>query len=375
MNHIAGYIEGALLILFGISAGCFALFGNYEFLMNQKFMWLTAAGSILVCIMGFVILFAPRTRAGGSGIGAFILLALAVAIAQPYAYDVNSLVVPGIRGEEGVPLMIGDTRYTFVSLDKMNRSIVPGDEEFEDRRIVMTGLYKQTPELEAQDQFALVRPLSVCCAADALLVGIRAEDKADTTLADQWVNVYGTIRRLDAPLPKPKIRHGAIRYASISEVFVLETDMVTPYIRARPKEDIMKKLEGGNFGIFADLAKRAGLPEMLEEQEMVTVLAPVDEAFDALPPGFIEELLEKQNRERLKAFVGNHVLLGELSESDLRVLTSAKTITGDTITIRKVNGRLRAGDSRFLFKNIVAEDGLIHAIYPVLVPDADIKNK
>ena len=303
------------------------------------------------------------------------MLALIVAIARPYAYDVNALVVPAIWGVEEVPLMIGDTRYTFVSLNEMNRSIVPGDEKYEDRRIVMTGLYKQTPELEADGHFALARPLSVCCAADALLVGIRAGGKADTTLIDQWVNVYGTIRRLDIPLPKPKIRHGAIRYASISEVFVLETDMVTSYVRPRPKEGIMQKLEDGNFDIFVGLAEKAGLPDMLKEQEMVTVLAPVDEAFGALPPGFVEELLEKRNRDRLKAFVGNHVLIGNLTESDLRKLTSAKTIVGGAVTIRKVNGRLRAGDSRFLFKNIEAENGVIHAIYPALMPEDEDKDQ
>jgi uncharacterized surface protein with fasciclin (FAS1) repeats len=218
-------------------------------------------------------------------------------------------------------------------------------------------------------QVALMRPFSVCCAADALMVGMRAEGSADTVLTDAWVNVYGTVRRLEIPQPPLRLRHGAIRYSAVSAAYILAADSIAPYVRPRPEEGVMDKLSSGKYSVFHKLAERAGLAKMLEEHEMVTVLAPVDAAFESLPEGAVDGLLKKENRGRLVEFVGGHVLTGLLMDSDLRGLDEVTTITGGTVSITMVNGKLRAGGSRFLFKNIEVGDGVIHAIYPAIVPE------
>jgi len=364
----AALIEGTVLLLLGIAVAWFALFGNYEYLMNPKFRWLTVTGSALVACMGVILLLAPRGRPGLSGLAAFAAIAAIVLAGKPYAYDVNSLTLPD-QGISGVPLTIGDARYEFIGLNELNTTIVVGKEGYDGRRIVVTGLLKRTPGLASSGQIAVMRPLSVCCVADALLVGILAEGRGDSILTDQWVNVYGTVRRLDTPLIPPKIHHKAIRYASVSTDYILEADSIAPYVRPRPKFDIMEKLADGGYGKFVELARRAGLPEMLKEYEVVTVLAPVDAAIDALPDGFVDELLEKKNRERLIAFVGGHVLIGRLMDHELRGFDSAETITGGRVNITIVNGALKAGGSRFLFENIEASNGVIHAIYPAVMAD------
>jgi uncharacterized surface protein with fasciclin (FAS1) repeats len=368
LNRIGGRFEGLLLLLIGFFVGWFALFGNYEFLMNLKFRWLTLGGAMLVLCMGFIVLLRPRIRFGFSSVGVFLLLAVVVAVARPHLQDVNSLTLPQVRGVEGVPLVINDTRYANVGIDELNRSIIPGEAEYEDRHVVMTGLFMRTPELDTEGRIAVLRPYSFCCAADALLIGIRAEGRADTSLSDQWVNVYGRIRRLDTPLPPLKIQHGAIRYASVPEDFILEIDHVAPYIPPRPKDGVMEKLASGNYSIFLQLAEAADLALELQKYDLVTVLAPVDQAFEALPEGFAEKLLSRRSQRKLKAFVGRHVLVGALLETDLSTLTSAETITGDRVKLEMVDGKLSAEDSRFLFKNTVAKNGVIHAIYPALQP-------
>jgi len=368
VTRISGRFEGLLLALIGIAMAWFALFGSYEFLMNARFRWLTFAGSVLVLGMGGTVLCIPRLRLSPTGVGAFLLLAFVVAVAQPHTRDVNSLTLPFVHSEGGVPTVLGGNRYTIVGIDELNCSIIPGEPEYENRHVVLTGLLMRTPELDTEGRVAVLRPYSFCCAADALLIGIRAEGVAETSLTDQWVNVYGRISRLGSPLPILKIHRGAIRYASVPEDLILLIDQVNPYIPPRPKDGIMEKLSSGNYSIFLELAEAAGLPEDLRKYNMVTVLAPVDQAFEALSDGFVEKLLEKRNQRKLKAFVGKHVLIGLHMESDLRELTSAETITGDRVALEKIDGKLHAEGSRFLFKNSEAANGVIHAIYPALQP-------
>jgi len=365
-KRLAGLLEGLLLLLAGGFGAWLALFGNYEFLMNPKFMWLTFAGGVVVLLMGLVTLIRPRGRPVAWDIAALAAMVLIVAIARPHAHDINSLALPDIPGFEGVPLEIGDISYTQVDLNQISRRDLPEDLDFDGDLVVVTGLIKHTPDMDSTGHFAVVRPFSVCCAADALLVGIRAEGGGNRELADDWVNVYGRVRLLETELPYPKLRHGAIRYASVSKIYVLEPDSIMPYVRPRPAEDVMARLAGDRYTIFLRLAEAAGLAETLAQHEMVTVLVPVDEAFDALPEGTVEELLG--DPARLQEFVGNHVLVGLLMEGDLKKLSSAETITGGSIALSMTNGKLRAENSRFLFSNTEAKNGVIHAIYPAIMP-------
>jgi uncharacterized surface protein with fasciclin (FAS1) repeats len=200
------------------------------------------------------------------------------------------------------------------------------------------------------------------------LIGIRAEGVAEASLTDQWVNVYGRIIRLDTSLPTLKIQRGAIRYAAVPKDLVLVVDQVNPYMPPRPEDDVIAKLSSGNYDVFLKLATAAGLPEELQKYSMVTVLAPVDQAFEALPEGYAEKLLEKGNKKKLKAFVGRHVLVGLHMERDLRELDSVETLSGNRVRLEIINGKLHAQGSRFLFKNTEAANGVIHAIYPALEP-------
>jgi uncharacterized surface protein with fasciclin (FAS1) repeats len=47
-------------------------------------------------------------------------------------------------------------------------------------------------------------------------------------------------------------------------------------------------------------------------------------------------------------------------------LSSARTITGKNLALTLVNGKLRVENSRFLFANTEASNGVIHAIYPAI---------
>src|SRR5215510_5012342 len=64
--------------------------------------------------------------------------------------------------------------------------------------------------------------------------------------------------------------------------------------------------------------KAAGLVETLQSPGPFTVFAPVNQAFEKLPKGTVENLLKAENKEMLKKILTYHVVAGRLSASDLR---------------------------------------------------------
>ncbi|MFC1765229.1 fasciclin domain-containing protein [Planctomycetota bacterium] len=64
--------------------------------------------------------------------------------------------------------------------------------------------------------------------------------------------------------------------------------------------------------------------------------------------------------------LSQHILLGRFTDKAFFDLNQVDTLTGDTLTVHTENGRLRVGDVRFVFKNKLARNGVVHIIYPDL---------
>ena len=66
--------------------------------------------------------------------------------------------------------------------------------------------------------------------------------------------------------------------------------------------------KAGTFNTLLAAAKAAGLAGTLAEGENLTVFAPTDEAFAALPAGTVENLLKPENKDKLVAILSYHHL-------------------------------------------------------------------
>jgi uncharacterized surface protein with fasciclin (FAS1) repeats len=123
-------------------------------------------------------------------------------------------------------------------------------------------------------------------------------------------------------------------------------------------------IAAGHFTKFVEALKAAGLIETLSGKGPFTVFAPVDTAFGRLPAGAYEALLKDTTK--LKAVLNYHVVSGTFMTNDVRT-GEMMTLQGGTFTASaspdvKVNG------SRVTQADIVATNGVIHAIDAVLVP-------
>ncbi len=132
--------------------------------------------------------------------------------------------------------------------------------------------------------------------------------------------------------------------------------------------------EAGSFNTLIAAAQAAGLAEALAEGNNLTVFAPTDAAFDALPAGTVEELLKPENKDKLAAILSYHVLPRQLASNMLPGRTiHVKTIKsgGDRVLAVNKSAHTQAvtvDGASVVQADIRADNGIIHVIDRVLIP-------
>lgn len=123
--------------------------------------------------------------------------------------------------------------------------------------------------------------------------------------------------------------------------------------------------DAGTFTTLLAAAEAAGLVETLSGEGPLTVFAPTDEAFAALPEGTVEGLLA--DTEALTAVLTYHVVAGAVMSGDLSDGMMAATVNGGEITIT-LGEQVMINDATVVAADIEASNGVIHVIDQVLIP-------
>jgi uncharacterized surface protein with fasciclin (FAS1) repeats len=120
-----------------------------------------------------------------------------------------------------------------------------------------------------------------------------------------------------------------------------------------------------NLTLFAAGLKTAGLADVLGGKGPFTVFAPTDEAFRKLPPGAHEALLKDSGK--LKAVLNYHIVSGALAARDMKA-GEVMTLQGSTLSVAMSPPEVRVNAARVAQKDIIAANGVIHAIDAVILP-------
>ena len=107
----------------------------------------------------------------------------------------------------------------------------------------------------------------------------------------------------------------------------------------------------------------AGLTEQLKQQQF-TVLAPTDEAFNALPDEIFDKFSEPENHLKVLQY---QLIPGEVTPEDLE-RGEITTLAGEAIAISQANNTLKLNDATAEFPSIVAKNGVVIKIDRVLLP-------
>ena len=127
-------------------------------------------------------------------------------------------------------------------------------------------------------------------------------------------------------------------------------------------------VNAGTFETLVAAAKAAGLAGALKGDGPLTVFAPTDEAFGALPAGTIESLLKPENREQLATILKYHVIAGKVGSSALADGARLETLAGIDAVISETEKGFNIENARIVATDIDASNGVVHVIDRVILP-------
>mgnify|MGYP001156495762 FL=1 len=124
----------------------------------------------------------------------------------------------------------------------------------------------------------------------------------------------------------------------------------------------------------------AGLVETLSGEGPFTVFAPVNAAFEALPAGTVETLLQPENKDQLTQILTCHVVPAQALAADVLGMIEAgggeakvDTVGGCELTLSTEGGNVIVTDENgnaatVTIADVIQSNGVIHVIDAVLLP-------
>jgi len=126
-----------------------------------------------------------------------------------------------------------------------------------------------------------------------------------------------------------------------------------------------------DFTTLVAAVKAASVEDALVNAGPLTVFAPVNSAFDKLPAGTVESLLQPENKAKLAFVLVNHVAPANYPIKQLK--KEAKKgrklymASGKYLVVEKKNDGIYVGGTKIL-KSVKVSNGWIHVVGDVLVP-------
>lgn len=137
---------------------------------------------------------------------------------------------------------------------------------------------------------------------------------------------------------------------------------------AASKDIVDTAASAGQFNTLIAAAQAADLVDTLKSPGPLTVFAPTDAAFAALPAGTVENLLKPENKDQLVKVLTYHVVSGKVMAADVVKLSSATTVEGSDVAIDASGGTVMVNDAQVVQADVAASNGVIHVIDKVILP-------
>ncbi|WP_457590015.1 fasciclin domain-containing protein [Jiella marina] len=136
-----------------------------------------------------------------------------------------------------------------------------------------------------------------------------------------------------------------------------------------------------NLSTLVAALQAADLVETLSGEGPFTVFAPTNAAFEKLPDGTVDTLLQPENKEQLTKILTYHVVSAEAtSEAAMQMIEDdggehdVTTVSGDTLTLKMDGDNLviideSGGGAVVEQADVMQANGVVHVIDSVLMPE------
>jgi uncharacterized surface protein with fasciclin (FAS1) repeats len=118
-----------------------------------------------------------------------------------------------------------------------------------------------------------------------------------------------------------------------------------------------------NFKTLVAAVQAAGLVDALKSPGPFTVFAPIDAAFEKLPAGTVQTLV--QNPPQLARILTYHVVAGKYTKADLEALSEVTSLEGTTIRLNMKANEVK--NATAIMTDIEADNGIIHVLDNVIL--------
>lgn len=124
----------------------------------------------------------------------------------------------------------------------------------------------------------------------------------------------------------------------------------------------------GQFKTFLKAAAATNLTNLLKTQKNITVFAPTDAAFAALPAGEMDKLMLPENKPQLQKLLIYHLVNAPVKSADFKGATrTAATVAGPSVELQG-GEKLMVNDATIVQADIAASNGVLHVVDKVLSP-------
>ena len=154
--------------------------------------------------------------------------------------------------------------------------------------------------------------------------------------------------------------------ASNGIIHVIDAVLMPPSAGPAP---LAVEASAAGFSTLVTAVEAAGMTEdLLDANANLTVFAPTNDAFDALPDGALDELLA--DPDALANVLAYHVYPDTVDSATAIALdgNSITMLNGESVAVSVVDGNLFVNDAQVVAADVEASNGIIHVIDQVLIP-------
>ncbi|OYW27633.1 MAG: hypothetical protein B7Z44_11485, partial [Caulobacter sp. 12-67-6] len=125
----------------------------------------------------------------------------------------------------------------------------------------------------------------------------------------------------------------------------------------------------GQFSIFLKAVSSVNLTSVLKTNQNLTLFAPTDAAFAALPAGELEKLMLPDNGPMLQKVLTYHLINTKVDSSKIKgAKGEVKTVQGSSVMLDGSGDTAMVDGATIVQADVMATNGVLHVVDKVLMP-------
>ncbi len=125
----------------------------------------------------------------------------------------------------------------------------------------------------------------------------------------------------------------------------------------------------GQFTVFLKAVSAVNLTSVLKTNQNLTLFAPTDAAFAALPAGELDKLMLPENGPMLQKVLTYHLINAKVDSTKIKgAKGEVKSVEGSPLLLDGSGAQPKVDDANILQTDVIASNGVLHVVDKVLLP-------